>query len=483
MKLYEVMNGIEFENLCGSEKTEIEGIAYDSRLVEKGYAFVCINGFNTDGHKYIENAVASGAKIIIVEKNVDAIDNVCILKVKNARAALAKMSANFYKNPSEKMNIIGVTGTNGKTTTTYIIKSVLDTTGHKVGIIGTIENRIGNRVLHTERTTPESLDLQKLLNDMFLEEVDSVVMEVSSHALDLNRVDCCEYNIGVFTNLTQDHLDYHVNMENYKMAKAKLFKACDNSVINIDDEAGKYMQDIAKGKVLTVGIDKEADIMAKEIKMSYDGIEFDLVYLNDSYPIKLNMLGRFSVYNVLVSVGACVFMGMPMDSIIHGIEVIKGVKGRFETIKNPNGFSVVVDYAHTPDSLENVLKTAKEFVKGNIITVFGCGGNRDKTKRPIMGEIAGELSTYCIITNDNPRSENPETISQEIEKGIKETLCPYEKILDRKEAILKAVSIAKRDDIVIIAGKGHETYQIFSDKTIHFDDMEVVLQAFEEVEQ
>ena len=483
MNLSEVMKDIEFEPFYGDEEIDVKGIAYDSRQVKEGYAFVCISGFNTDGHKYVKSAIELGAKIIVAEKNVDTANSVCVVKVKNTRATLAKMGSNFYGNPSKKMNMVGVTGTNGKTSTTYIIKSVLDTAMHKVGIIGTIENRIGDKVLHTERTTPESLDLQKLLNDMVVENVDSVVMEVSSHALDLNRVDCCEFDVGVFTNLTQDHLDYHVNMENYKMAKAKLFQISDKSVINIDDEVGNYMLGVAKGKVLTVGIDKKAHIMAKDIKMSYEGIEFDLVYLNESQPIKLNMLGKFSVYNVLVAVGACIFMEIPMDSIIRGIEEIKGIRGRFETIKSPNGFGVVVDYAHTPDGLENVLKTAKEFGTGSIITIFGCGGDRDKTKRPIMGEIAGRLSNHCIITNDNPRSENPEIISKEIEVGIKKTACPFEKVLDRREAIFKAVLMAKKGDIVIIAGKGHETYQIFSDKTIHFDDKEVVLQAFGEVKQ
>jgi len=483
MNLSEVMKDIEFETFYGDEEIDVKGIAYDSRQVKEGYAFVCISGFNTDGHKYVKSALELGAKVIVVEKNIDKANSTCVIKVKNTRATLAKMGSNFYGNPSKKMNMVGVTGTNGKTSTTYIIKSILDTAMHKVGIIGTIENRIGDKVLHTERTTPESLDLQKLLNDMVVENVDSVVMEVSSHALDLNRVDCCEFDVGVFTNLTQDHLDYHVNMENYKMVKAKLFKISNRSVINIDDEVGNYMLGVAKGKVLTVGIDKEANIMAKDVKMSYEGIEFDLVYLKKSYHIRLNMLGKFSVYNVLVAIGACIFMEIPMDSIIHGVEEIKGIRGRFETIKSPNGFSVVVDYAHTPDGLENVLKTAKEFGTDNIITIFGCGGDRDKTKRPIMGEIAGRLSNHCIITNDNPRSENPEIISKEIEVGIKKTDCPFEKILDRREAIFKAVLMAKKGDVVIIAGKGHETYQIFSDKTIHFDDKEVVFQAFEEDKQ
>ncbi len=481
MKLSTLLNSVEYNVLQGSTEVEVSRIAYDSRKVEKDDIFVCITGFQTDGHEYAQKAVECGAVAILCEKHLkDIPKNITVIVANNTRKALATISANFYHHPSEEMNVIGVTGTNGKTTTTYLIKSILDGIGHKVGVIGTIENRIGEKILHTERTTPESLELQGLLRQMKEEEVKDVVMEVSSHSLDLHRVDGIRYRVGIFTNLTQDHLDYHKTMENYKIAKSLLFQRCEGSVVNVDDPAGKYMVDQSKGKVITFGIDNKADLQAEDIHISADGVHFVLDYEDNNYPVKIHTPGRFSIYNALGAIGACLLLGVDMNVIIKGLAENPGVSGRFQRVKSKRGYHAIVDYAHTPDGLENILNTAKEFVKGRIITVFGCGGDRDRTKRPIMGEIAGKLSDYCIITSDNPRTEDPVAILADVEEGVIKSGCAYTKFVDRREAICHAVKYAKEGDIVIIAGKGHENYQIFPDKTIHFDDVEEVRKAFGE---
>ena len=479
MKVKNLLCNIEYKLLQGSVDTEIKKVEYDSRKVSENDAFLCITGFKTDGHKYALNAVKSGASVIFCEKEIEGIDeNVTVIKFENTRKALAHIAAEFYGRPSERMNVVGVTGTNGKTTTTFLIKSVLDKIGHKTGIIGTIENRIGDEVIPTERTTPESLELQELFKRMADEGCKDVVMEVSSHALDLHRVDEIRYNIGIFTNLTQDHLDYHITMENYKIAKSLLFERCLSSVINIDDEAGDFMVSKSKGRVITFAIDKKADLQAENIHISADGVKFTLDYEGEEYPVSLNTPGKFSIYNALGAIGACILMGIDMNTIIEGLSENKGVSGRFQTVRSKRGFNAIVDYAHTPDGLENILKTAKEFVKGRIITVFGCGGDRDRTKRPIMGEIAGIYSDYCVITSDNPRTEDPARILDDVEPGTKKSGCEYIKIVDRREAINYAVKMAKEGDVVVVAGKGHENYQIFADKTIHFDDVEEVRKAF-----
>ena len=481
MKVEKILHDIEYKLIQGSVETEFEKIEYDSRKVSKGDAFVCVTGFKTDGHNYVESAIKSGATVIFCERELENIDeSVTVIQFENTRKALAHISAEYYGRPSERMNVIGVTGTNGKTTTTFLVKSVLDKIGHKTGIIGTIENRIGDRIIPTERTTPESLELQELFKTMADEGCQDVVMEVSSHALDLHRVDDIRFNVGIFTNLTQDHLDYHVTMENYKKAKGLLFERCLASVVNIDDEAGEYMVSVSKGKVITFAIDKNADLKAEDIHISADGVEFKLEYDGKEYPVSLNTPGKFSIYNALGAIGACILMGIDMDTIISGLKENKGVNGRFQTVRSKRGFNAIVDYAHTPDGLENILKTAKEFVKGRIITVFGCGGDRDRTKRPIMGEIAGIYSDYCIITSDNPRTEDPAQILDDVEPGTKKSGCEYTKIVDRGEAIKYAIDMAKEGDVVIVAGKGHENYQIFADKTIHFDDVEEVKKAFGE---
>ncbi|WP_352400914.1 UDP-N-acetylmuramoyl-L-alanyl-D-glutamate--2,6-diaminopimelate ligase [Anaerotignum sp.] len=481
MELKKLLDGISYEVLQGDPAMEVMSIAYDSRKVTPGAVFVCVRGFQADGHKFAPMAEKQGAVAVICERMPQGIGSeITVIQVKNSREALALMAVQYYDDPSKKMQVVGVTGTNGKTTTTYLMKSVLDRMGKNVGVVGTIENRIGDKVLHTERTTPESKELQELLNTMVEEDVTHVVMEVSSHSLDLHRVDGIQYEIGIFTNLTQDHLDYHKTMENYKLAKGKLFERAKKSVINLDDAAGEFMKDRAKGQVLTFAVEKEADLKANEITITAQGTEFFLPWQGKEYHVHLTTPGRFSVYNALGAIGACLLLGIPMEEIIAGLEENHGVAGRFQAVRSKKGYQAVVDYAHTPDGLDNILKTAREFATGRIITIFGCGGDRDKTKRPIMGEIAGKGSDYCIITSDNPRTENPLTILNEVEAGVVKTHCLYEKIADRREAILQGAKMAKAGDVIIIAGKGHENYQIFKDCTIHFDDMEEIRKAFGE---
>ncbi|WMI80369.1 UDP-N-acetylmuramoyl-L-alanyl-D-glutamate--2,6-diaminopimelate ligase [Anaerotignum sp. MB30-C6] len=481
MELKKLLDGISYKILQGDPAMEVRTIEYDSRKVTEGAVFVCVTGFQTDGHKYAPMAEKQGAAALICETIPEGIGpKVTVIQVENSREALALMAVRYHDEPSTKMKVIGVTGTNGKTTTTYLMKSVLDRMGKKVGVVGTIENRIGDKVLHTERTTPESKELQGLLKTMLEEDVTHVVMEVSSHSLDLHRVDGIQYEIGIFTNLTQDHLDYHKTMDNYKEAKSKLFERAKKSVINIDDSAGSFMKERAQGQVLTYAVEKDADLKARDIVISAEGTEFSLTWEDKKYRVHLSTPGRFSVYNALGAIGGCLLLGIPMEEIMAGLEENHGVAGRFQTVRNRKGYQAVVDYAHTPDGLDNILKTAREFAKGRIITIFGCGGDRDKTKRPIMGEIAGNGSDYCIITSDNPRTEDPLTILSEVEVGVRKTLCLFEKIADRREAILQGAKMAKAGDVIIIAGKGHENYQVFKDCTVHFDDVEEIRKAFGE---
>lgn len=480
MKLKDLINDLEYTLVCGSDDIEISSVAYDSRKATVSSLFVCITGFSTDGHKYALSAINNGAKAIIAEHTIDSLpDGITVVVTPNTRKALALISAAYYNHPSDKMNVIGVTGTNGKTTTTYLIKSILENIGHKTGVVGTIGNMIGSKLLHADRTTPESLELQELFKEMIDADVTDAVMEVSSHSLALDRVAGVHYSTAIFTNLTQDHLDYHKTMENYMKAKGILFTMSDKAVINIDDAAGKYMMSVSKGRILTTGIDNPADLRAENISVTAEGVSYTLDYEGRQYPVKLNIPGRFSIYNSLGAIGACLLNGVEMSEILKGLSMNKGVPGRFQSIPNDKGITVIVDYAHTPDGLENILETAHEFAKKRIITVFGCGGDRDRTKRPIMAETAGRLSDFAIITSDNPRTENPDRIIDDVEVGIIPTKCPYHRIVDRRTAINEAINMAEKDDVVIIAGKGHEDYQIFADKTIHFDDTEEAEKALQ----
>lgn len=453
------------------DNIEISGIAYDSRNVIEGNVFVCIKGFEADGHKFAKMAQKNGAAVIVAEDEIDV--DVPVWYVQNSRKAIADLACTFYDNPSRKFKLIGVTGTNGKTTTTYLIKSILEEAMMSVGIIGTNQNIIGDKVLVTQSTTPttpNALELQQLFDEMAHNNADCVVMEVSSHALELERVRGCQFDVGVFTNLTQDHLDFHKTMENYMKAKSKLFDISDRGVVNIDDEAGKIIYQTKKGDILTVGMSNECGLRAENINITARGVDFDIIYNNSRYPMHIGIPGKFSVYNAICAAGAALQLGIDMSVIQEGLSKASGVLGRVEVVPTDTDYTVIIDYAHTPDGLENIINAVKEFAKGEVITLFGCGGDRDDTKREIMGEIAGKLSDFSIITSDNPRTEDPNKIVNQIEEGMKKSGGRYIKLVDRREAIAYALDHAKADDVIILAGKGQETYQIIGREKFDFDE-------------
>lgn len=457
---------------------EIKSVAYNSQKVKEGSLFVCIKGFATDGHRYIVDALSRGAVAVVLEDDADTAGAVKI-KVDDSRKALAEIGANWFSHPQDKLKIIGVTGTNGKTTVTSLIKQILEFTGKKVGLIGTNGNMIGDRLLPSERTTPESFELQELFSNMVESGVEYVVMEVSSHSLVLSRVFGIEFEVGIFTNLTQDHLDFHTTMDNYFEAKNMLFSMCKTAVINVDDSYGAKIADQAKCTKMTYAIDNKADFMAENLRISARGILFDLLNKDVKYAARLGIPGRFSVYNAMAALVSCIGLGIDAEEALTALTVAQGVKGRAETVYTDTDYTVIIDYAHTPDGLENIISTVSEFAQGRVITLFGCGGDRDNTKRPIMGEIAGKLSDYCIITSDNPRTEDPALIIRQIEEGIKKTDCEYVTILNRREAISYALSIGEKGDCIILAGKGHETYQIIGKEKIDFDERDVIKEILE----
>jgi UDP-N-acetylmuramoyl-L-alanyl-D-glutamate--2,6-diaminopimelate ligase len=481
MNLKQILQDINYTVLNGSDSTDIGKIEYDSRKIKPGDAFFCIQGFNMDGHKFIDSAVKNGAVAVVCQRKIDNIPNCTIIQVDDTREALALSSANFYDHPAKKMKLIGLTGTNGKTTSTYLIKSILEQAGYKVGLIGTIANYIGNKRIDTHRTTPESLELHSLFREMVDEETDYCIMEVSSHSLVLKRVFGITFAEAIFTNLTQDHLDFHKTFENYYAAKLILFKNSQNSIINIDDTYGRRVYDDAGNNRLTYSIDSNSDIKAENIVLHSRGVEFDIVYNGDKERITLSLPGKYNIMNALGCAGACLNEGIPLSVVKKGLENMLCVPGRCEIVtKNYNlGFDIIVDYAHTPDGLENILKTAREFTKGRLISVFGCGGDRDRTKRPIMGRIGSNLSDFAVITSDNPRSEEPFKIIKDILSGISKD--NYMVVGNRKEAIRKAIEMAKMDDVIVVAGKGHEDYQILKDKTIHFDEREIIAEIINEL--
>lgn len=484
------MNKLEkmIENLTSYEISEspsgveVTGISYHSGRVEPGSTFVCVQGFHVDGHEFINQAIANGAKVIVIEKDVPQKSGIIYIKVPDSREALSKLSTAFYDYPTEKLNLVGVTGTNGKTTTTYMVESILRHANLKTGMVGTIRNKIGDQILPTARTTPESLDLFELFYKMRQVDVTHAVMEVSSHALELKRVLDLSFKVGVFTNITQDHLDFHDSLDNYRVAKGKLFKKLTPDgigVINIDDPSGQYMVEQCDGKVFTYGIEQDADIKASQIDVKMSGVSYRVETPVGKTQLNLQFTGYFNVYNSLAAIGVGLAFKIPLETIKMALESMSGVAGRFEQVDCGQEFGVIVDYAHTPDAMENVLKTAKQIIDGRTIVVFGCGGDRDRTKRPIMGQVAAKYSELCILTSDNPRTEDPFQILHDVEAGIlkmNQTI-DYDIIPDRREAIFRAVQEAKADDLVIILGKGHETYQIIKEETIDFDDRQVAREA------
>lgn len=476
MKLRDILENVEGKLINGKTDIDINAMTIDSRKAKDGVLFIAMVGMTVDGHRFIPAAYENGCKAVITEHSIEDIpEDMTVYQVENARDALAVIACNFYDNPGKDLNIIGVTGTNGKTSTTYFIESVLNHIEHKTAVIGTVEIRIGGKKREIDfatSTTPDTIELNKMLRIMADEKCDDVVMEVSSHSLELKKVKGLKFKVGVFTNLTQDHLDFHKTMENYCAAKAKLFNMCESGVVNADDEWAERIVENASCSIMTYSIEKPSDLQAKEIEYLMDRVHFTVNINGENVRFELMVPGRFSVYNALAAIGAMLSLGVPVKDIQGGINNIKGVPGRIQNIPNNKGFNVIVDYAHTPDGLENIINAVREFTKGRIITVFGCGGDRDRTKRPIMGEIVARLGDIPIITSDNPRSEEPYSILKEVEAGVKPVTKNYEMIVDRKEAIRKAIEIAEPGDSIIIAGKGHENYQILRDKTIHFDDAE-----------
>ncbi|MBE7030593.1 MAG: UDP-N-acetylmuramoyl-L-alanyl-D-glutamate--2,6-diaminopimelate ligase [Ruminococcaceae bacterium] len=469
MLLDTLLSDIEVTEKIGDTQVEISGINYNSRKIRPGDVFVAVRGLRADGHDYIQSAIEAGAAAIVGEQETPGLSVPQVL-VKDTRYALAMLAAAFYGYPGKKLRVIGVTGTNGKTTVTYLVKTILEHTGHKVGLIGTNQNMVGNMVLKSEHTTPESLELQELFSIMVREGVDSVVMEVSSHSLELGRVAGCHFAVGAFTNLTQDHLDFHLTMDNYMMAKARLFSMCDAGVFNADDSAAEKLMETATCKKVTYGTNKDCDIYADGAMLHARGVEFTL----DGEKVRLAIPGEFSVYNALCAAGICMQLGIPVKDIAAALATASGVKGRAEVVDVPTPYTVMIDYAHSPDGLENILRTVRGFCKERLIVVFGCGGDRDRTKRPIMGRIAGELADFCVVTSDNPRSEEPAAIIREVMEGVKQTHATYEVVENRRKAIAYAMRIAREGDVVLLAGKGHETYQILHDGIIDFDERKIV---------
>ncbi|MEO2074950.1 MAG: UDP-N-acetylmuramoyl-L-alanyl-D-glutamate--2,6-diaminopimelate ligase [Bacillus sp. (in: firmicutes)] len=484
MKLQELLKSLHPIVPYKGENPEITSIENDNRKVQKGSLFICIKGYTVDGHDFAGSAVENGAVAVLAERplNID----VPVILVQDTMRAMAVVSDAYYSQPTKKLHLIGITGTNGKTTTSHLIEKIFADAGKKTGLIGTMYTKIADQILETKNTTPESLTLQKTFHQMVEAKVDLAVMEVSSHALDMGRVHGCDYDVAVFTNLSQDHLDYHQTMEEYQRAKSLLFAQLGNTfdlnkpkfaVLNSDDPASDMYKRSTAAHVVTYGIDQQADIQAQNIQMTPKGTTFTLVMREHSYPVQMQLIGKFSVYNVLASIAAALVSGIGMEDIIRSIEEVQGVAGRFELVNAGQDFTVIVDYAHTPDSLENVLKTIQHFASKRVFVVVGCGGDRDRTKRPLMAQIACKWSTDPIFTSDNPRSEDPNAILTEMEAGVEGE--SYQVIPDRKEAIFTAVNHAETGDVILIAGKGHETYQIVGNLVHDFDDRLVAREAIE----
>ena len=480
MKLKELLHGLDVLELHADETLDITGVHYDSRQVMRGGLFVAISGFQTDGHKYIPKAAENGAACIVCEKKPEM--QIPYVLVSDARAALAVLGANWFGHPADDMRVIGITGTNGKTTSTYLLKHVLEQTlGAKVGLIGTIQNMIGDEILHTERTTPESFELQKLFADMRDAGCTHVIMEVSSHALVLHRADQIRFSAAVFTNLTEDHLDFHKTMDAYCDAKAMLFRRCETGAVNVDDAYAKRIMEQADCRLLTYSAQgNPASLMAEHVELFSARVEFDAVYQNKRASVTLGIPGIFSVYNALGVIAAALALNIPLQKIADALRTAQSVKGRVEVVPTPGkDYTVLIDYSHTPDSLENILKAVRGFCTGRVIAVFGCGGDRDPYKRPVMGKIAAELSDLAIVTSDNPRTEDPYKILRQILAGMQDTETPYEVIESRVSAIGRAMELARKNDVIVLCGKGHETYQEIGHEKHHLDEREVVASYLE----
>lgn len=482
MKLKEMLVDLESLKVKGNIEQEIVGIESNSKNVKEGYLFVAIKGFDVDGHKYLNDAIENGAIAIMIEegadfKSLDLEKDIIIIMVKNTREGLAKCSMRFYENPSKKFKLIGVTGTKGKTTTTFMIKEILEKSGKKVGLIGTIATYInGKRIKDADRTTPESLEIQQTFAQMADAGVEVVVMEVSSQSLKLHRVDGCEFDIVLFTNFSEDHISQkeHPDMEDYLNSKLKLFEMCKTGFVNSDDlYTSKIPILFPENNIKTYGIDNFANLLAKDITITNVYVDFKVKLKEKNERIKTGIPGRFSVYNSLAAI--CVAQKFDVsDEIIKEALLEVRVPGRSELVNNKRELPIMIDYAHTPESLQNILQAVKSYTRGKVISVFGCGGDRDSGKRPIMGEISGRIADFTFITSDNPRTEDPQKILEQIEEGIRKTKGKYKTILDRTEAIKEAIKMATKMDIIVLAGKGHEPYQEIKGTKYPFDERIII---------
>ena len=491
MELKRILVGLENLKVKGNLDTEIKGIAKSSNEVKEGYLFVAIKGFNVDGHSFIEAAIKNGAIAVMVEegcdlKSIKFKEDTIIIMAKSTREGLAIASSNFYNNPSTKFKLIGVTGTKGKTTTTYMIKEILEKAGQKVGLIGTVATYInGKKLKDSERTTPESLELQQLFAQMVEEGVETVVMEVSSQSLKLNRVAGCKFDIVIFTNFSEDHISpkEHPDMEDYFNSKLKLFEMCKTGIANADDLHGaKIPRLFPESNITTYGIDNFANVLAKDITITNSYVDFKVKIKDRNERVKTGIPGRFSVYNSLAAICVAQKFGIDPEIVKQALLEVR-VPGRSEMVDNKLELPIMIDYAHSPESLQNILQATKSYTRGSVISVFGCGGDRDSSKRPIMGEISGKVADYTIITSDNPRTEKPEDIIKAIEEGISKTKGKYEVIVDRTAAIEKAIKMANKRDIIILAGKGHETYQEVNNEKKHYDEREIVKEIIEKMQK
>ena len=508
MELRKLLEGVEIRKISGETLKEIEGIAYHSKQVQKGFLFAAVRGIEADGHQFVKEAIERGAEAIVLEEEPQ-ISHRTMIFVPNSRQALGKISSNFYGDPSSRIRLIGITGTNGKTTTTYLLESILKKAGCKVGVIGTINYRFGEKTIPAPNTTPESLDLQRILGEMLREGTSHVIMEVSSHGLDLDRVYGCQFDGAVFTNLTSEHLDYHKTLEQYFDSKKKLFsdylvkslKERRFAVTNDDDPRGGKIVEGINLPVIRYGLNSSSGITADQVASSFEGLSCRIKTPEGDIFVHSKLIGNFNLYNILAAVAVGIAMGLPLETLKQGVEGLEGVAGRFEKVVNQRGIHVIVDYAHTHDALERVLLGLRDILEsgarsdGKMITVFGCGGDRDRTKRPLMGEIAGRYSDLAILTSDNPRTEDPLAILGEVEKGFQSLRLRkwdvdeiklwrlekgYLKVPDRREAIRMAIRLAQPSDTVLIAGKGHEDYQIVGKKKFPFDDRIEAKKALED---
>ena len=495
VRLDYLLNGHPILKQHGNEDCEIKGLTSDSRDVKKGYLFVAVKGSSQDGHKYLADAVQRGACALVVENVANVVPNVTIVRVPDARAALSELASRFYNYPSKDMNLIGITGTNGKTTTSYVLESILKEEGRNVGVIGTINYRYKEKSFDASLTTPESNDLMKIMGEMRDAGVTDIILEVSSHSLEQGRVRGLNWSRALFTNFSRDHLDYHSTMEEYFKAKSLLFSSLGEegegqakTIINMDDPKGRMLKKITKASTVSYGLGDNCLLRAADIHSNVEGLHFRLTTPTGDIPITSTLFGQMNVYNILAAAAVAFSLDIDLNTISRGIQRLAFVPGRLQHVENKQGLSIFVDYAHSTDALKKVLQTVRQLTKGRLITVFGCGGDRDKGKRPDMGRVAGMYSDCAIITSDNPRGESPAKIADEIETGVKESGLKrielnlsrkergYEIILDRRKAIHTAVKIANKEggDIILIAGKGHEQYQIIGNRKRYFNDIKEV---------